>query len=74
MIRTINASFGPMFYAVCDECKTDALMTAGVQHREDAINAAYPSGWMTEIVRDMANRPMQRCYCPRCSVSPEYRA
>ena len=75
MIRTIATSFGPTYYAVCRECKTDEPVAAvGVHYSDDALPAmALPSGWLTITERDMRNRPVQFHYCPRCAVAPEYR-
>lgn len=76
-IQTIQASFGPMHYAVCNECKamSEHALVEGVQHADNALNVAYPHGWTHQQARGMngAWSRVQLDFCPTCSVAPEYR-
>ena len=76
-IRTVQASFGPMYFAVCNECKreSDRELISGVAYSESAVNVAYPHGWTHEQARAIGGAwsRVQLDYCPECSVAPEYR-
>lgn len=77
-IRTVQASFGPMYFAVCNECKreSDHALMIGVQHSDDALNVAFPHGWTHEQARAVGGNAWGRVqldFCPSCSVAPEYR-
>jgi hypothetical protein len=77
-IRTIQASCGPLHYAVCNECKAESerALIEGVAHSEDALNVAFPHGWTHEQARTVGGHAWSRVqldFCPRCSVAPEYR-
>ena len=76
-IRTIQASFGTIHHAICDECKRESehALIEGVAHADGAVNVAYPHGWTHEMARGMTGvwSRVQLDFCPRCSVAPEYR-
>ena len=76
-IRSIQASFGTIHHAICDECKreSECALIDGVAHADDALNVAYPNGWTHEQARVIGRAwsRVQLDFCPACSVAPEYR-
>lgn len=76
-LRCVRASFGPMYFAVCNECKreSDRELMQGVAYSDNAVNVAYPHGWTHENARATGGAwaKVQLDYCPECSVAPEYR-
>ena len=77
-IRTIQTGSGPLYYAVCSECRreSDHAMYDGVAHSDGAVNVAFPHGWTHERARTVGGGAWSRVqldFCPACTVAPEYR-
>lgn len=76
-VRTVQCSFGPLHYAICNECKKESeyALIDGVAHADGALNVAFPHGWTHEQARATGGAwsRVRLDFCPACSVAQEYR-